>query len=104
MGLILTKDDLERETQIDRCQAAILEYFRGQQIFVDHESLFKKLSPEPLLFQFAHMIAFLKYDWKDALRWVMDHRQAIILHAHDQAVIKNGINTPADDKTRPGTA
>lgn len=89
MGLILTKDDLEREVQIDRCKGAIYEYFNGKALLIDYSALFKKLEPEPLLFQFAHMIAFLKYDWKDALRWVHDHREEIFHHAKEQARIKH---------------
>jgi hypothetical protein len=78
--MILTEDDVKLEIQIERCKVAIDEYFRGQQISIDYVALFKKLEPYPLLFQFAHLIAFKGHDWKDALRWCHDHKAEILAH------------------------
>ncbi len=79
--MIITEDDIKREQQAVRCKMAIEEYFKAKQVTIDRRSLYDKLQPEPLLFQFAHMIAYLKVDWKDALRWCMENKNAIMIHA-----------------------
>lgn len=79
--MIYTQDDLKREIQIDRCKAAIAEYFKGQAISVDYKQLYAKLDPHPLLFQFAHCISFLKMNWRDALRFCIERKDEIIMHS-----------------------
>ncbi len=90
---LFTTEMLEREVQFDRCDAAVREYFSGKQIHVDYAELYTKLTPYPLYFQFAHLISFLKYDWKDALRWCLDHRGEILKHEVDSQNAKHKINT-----------
>ena len=64
---------------------------RGAQILfeqcirLDTTALFRQLEPYPLLFQFSHLIAFHKMDWRDALRWVTDHKGQIL--AYDRGEI-----------------
>lgn len=81
MSNIITEDDLKLEQQIVRCKLGVHEYFREQCIRIDFEALFKKLDPPSLLFQFAHMLAFHKMDWKDALSWVIANKGKILMYA-----------------------
>lgn len=79
---VLTEDALKLEAQINRCHAMIREYFNAQGIRIDYRALFQKLDPPPLLFQFCHEIAYLKKDWKDALRSTIEKRDQVMAYAN----------------------
>lgn len=82
--MLHTPDSLKLEQQVVRCKLSIHEYFKEQCIRIDYEALFRKLDPPSLLFQFSHMIAFHKKNWKDALIWVTENRGKILAYADGQ--------------------
>lgn len=88
MGLY-TEDDIRAERQVQMCMFSLDEYFREQNISIDQRALYEKLQYPPMLFQFAHLIAFHKMDWKDALRWCMCHRGEIIAY-HERKIDEHG--------------
>lgn len=97
--MIITEDDIALEQQIVRCKMAIEEYFKAQCLSVDTRVLYQKLNPAPMLFQFAHMIAYLKVDWRDALRWCLDNKNAIMIHAEVDLNEQDPGAAPATDGT-----
>ena len=62
--------------QILRCRAALRILDVPDQVIMQLEET------PPLLFQMAHLRAFKEmHDWRDALRWVYDHRWEIYAYA-----------------------
>lgn len=97
--MIYTEVDLQREIQIERCKVMIQEYFREKLITIDYKALYEKLDPYPLLFQFTHLIAFHKMDWKSALLFCVERRGEIIQHELNTQRVKNeGPSTSKSDR------
>lgn len=82
--MIITEDDRKRETQSIRCKMMLREYFIEQGITIDVQALLKRLTPDPLLFQFCHEVGFKKKDWKEALRWTMDNKHLILAYSRGE--------------------
>lgn len=86
---VLTREDLQREDQELRCRAAL-------KIVDVPEEIVWKLSG-PILFQMAHLCCVIDepMHWRDALRWINDHKGEIIAHAHKVMREKNVENGSA---------
>lgn len=84
---IFTADDIKLEMQIEMCQDAIFDYFKAKNIQVDFRTLFSKFDHPAQIMQFAHMISFLKYDWKNALSFCVERRNECVEHfnQHERA-------------------
>lgn len=72
---VLTPDDIAHDSQEFRCRAAL-------KILDVPENVIYSLSG-PLLFQMAHLCAVIDepMHWRDALRWMHDHKGEILEHA-----------------------
>lgn len=87
--MIMTLDDLEREQQEIRCRSAL------RVIDVPDNVIYSVSGP--LLFQLAHLCCVIDQPmhWRDALRWMWDHKGEILHHAEQLEIKKHEQNNGA---------
>lgn len=85
--MIITADDIAREQQDGRCRLAL------RMIDVPENVLWSLKGP--LLWQLAHLCCVIDQPmhWRDALRWMQDHKGEILAHAQETEKLKHEQNT-----------
>ena len=93
MGKILSPDDIKLEAQEHRCRLAL------KILDVPEEIIWKFNGP--ILFQLAHLCCYIDepMQWRDALRWIHDHRGEILAHAEGKLEQSNPATSETDRET-----